>query len=109
MPPPIPQNKQWRRVEYQKFSQLERRQNEQEIQSEAEFKIKPKSTEGLIVEKANFVMQDVEKDSTEILNTRGAEGTTGSKKNYITGDCAKMINNADGVELFPSVGEMKEK
>ena len=56
-----------------------------------------------------FRSQDVEKDFTEILNTRGAEGTTGSKKNYVAGDCAKMINNADGAELFPSVGEMKEK
>ena len=79
------------------------------MQSEAEFKIRPKSTEGLIIEKANFVMHEVEKNSTKILNTRGAEGIISSKNSCVAGDCAKMLNNSDDAELFPSVGAMKEK
>ena len=78
------------------------RQNEQEIQLEAKFKIRPKTTEGLITKKEDFRIQEAEENSTKILNTQGAEGITeGSENNCV-------LRNY-GTEIFPTMGEMKGK
>ena len=55
-------------------------------------------------------MQEAEEYTTEILNTRGVEGITGSSKNnYVTQDCTKMLSNGGSAEIFPTVCEMKGK
>ena len=63
MPPSILPNKQWRRVEHQKFPQPEKRQNEKEVQPEAKTKFMPK--------KRDLIMQEAEEYITKILNTQG--------------------------------------
>ena len=48
VPPPVPQNKQWCRVEYQKFPQLERRLNRKNVQLEAKIKFEPNKEDFVI-------------------------------------------------------------
>ena len=102
VPPSIPPNKQWHRVEHQKFSQPERRQNEQEVQYEAETKFELK--------KEDFMIQKAKENANEILNTQGAEGIIGgSKNNCVIGDCTKMLSKGGGAKIFPIVWKMKGK
>ena len=70
------------------------KQNEQEVQLQAKTKFETK--------KEYLIIQKVERNTTEILNTREAEDKIEySEDNCVVGDCSAV--------LFPSIEEMKEK
>ena len=56
------------------------------------------------------MIQEAEKNAIGILNTWGAEGIRGCLlNNCVAGDCAKMLSNGGGAEIFPTIWEMIKK